>query len=211
MTKQTKDQNETTSDFDSEIESTQAKPHTSGHSLLKSCTPSKSIEAKSRQQTIVKRPGANEPFTVSKYNIQLACIVTARGQRGDQYQGEVYHPVTEEIQGGSGSSCKCITFHLCVSVTGEKLLLPQKLSAGSSWNKSMEAVIDAGRKGAITISSDQELQQYSATESAAEIPDTATAEDLEELCNKAFSELIIDRTDHRVLRDTLGLPGFMDY
>jgi hypothetical protein len=175
-------------------------------SSLKSCTPSKTVEAQSRQQSIVKRPSGDELIRVTEYHIELACIVIPRAQKGDQFKGEVYYPVLEGIQDRASSACKRVIFHLCNSIVGGQFLLLQKLPADNSWNKSMEQVIVAGRKGPIKITSNQQLKQYDVEECEADVPDTATAEDLEALCNEAFADLIISQPDHPVLRDAMGLP-----
>lgn len=172
--------------------------------LLNICKPSKDLAAKQEQKAVIKRPAADETIIITQYNAKLACIAVPQAPKDAPYQGETYHPVTEELQERAGSACKGMMFHLCVSVTGGLFLLPQKLHGDNSWNKSMEAVIEAGRKGPIKVSSNQELNQYQVEICDAELADNTTEKDLEELCNKAFSDLIISQPDHPVLCKLLG-------
>ena len=171
--------------------------------LAELCKPDPAAKCAQQQKEVLKSSCGDEAFIVTERAIELPCISEGLKSPSGDYQGEVLYPVATHVQAQHPNLCKTIVFHACVSITGQHFLLIQKTTTGNSWNLSKHEAIAQGRKGAITLRSNSELNLYEHSSVDVEIKNTLDKAAFDTLCDKAFGGLVIQDPDHDVLKRLL--------
>jgi hypothetical protein len=171
--------------------------------LLESCSPS--LETlQPEQNLIIKRPARDTAFTLTGQSLELACVVEARNDPMGRYAGEVYHPVTAEMQSKITQPMRGVRFHSALSQTSELFILAQKLATTSRpdcpWALSMALALDTPPGTWFRLSADRDNDRYS--HEIVDLPPVENLEwaDFQSVLETTLSDNIITSLDAPVLK-----------
>jgi hypothetical protein len=172
-------------------------------SLFEQCVPVENI-FQEEAPPVIKRPARDTAFTLTGQSLKLACVVKALNDPMGRYAGEVYHPVTADMQSKITQPMRGVRFHSALSQTSELFILAQKLATTSRpdcpWALSMALALDTLPGTWFRLSADRDNDRYS--HEIVDLPPVENLEwaDFQSVLETTLSDNIITSLDAPVLK-----------
>jgi hypothetical protein len=196
-------------DIEEKNASTEMK-NTAPASLLDSCKPTASLLPAGSPPTasIIRKSGRAEVFTTTGMPPIIAVIIDRKLDSWGNSSGEIFHPVTGEIQNQVAAGIRSLAFHPCVSASGQAFIYPQKLdpahSWANSWNASLATALTLPPGQWRTVWSDKGAECYQHDLVTAPVEGIPEYPHFQADLENALSPNIIDSLEHPVIQQLLG-------